>query len=100
MKHLKTFESFDQPTNEVFGWSKKEKEEKFREELSKFINAYSKRMPAPTEQEIEDVVEKARKDKFEGKPGLKEEDGVKKISYRPSDDIDWRAGGHTFGSGE
>lgn len=102
MKHLKTFESFEQPAvNEEFlNFGKKAKAKKFREELDKFIHAYSKRMDAPTEEEIQSVMDQAEKDKFEGKPGLTEVDGEKKISYRDSKSINWKTKGHTFGSGE
>jgi len=102
MKHLNTFEGFGQHEvkNEVFGWSKKEKEEKFRKELDNFITAYSKRMDTPTSEEVEEVVAAAKEDKFQGKPGVKKVDGEMKIDYRPSKDIKWRSGGHSFGSGE
>ena len=100
MKHIKTFENFNTPVNEELFGLGKGKEQKFKEELDKFIIAYSRRMEKPTEQEIDEVMELAKKDSYEGKPGLKKVDGKMKLSYRNSKDIKWRSGGHTFGSGE
>lgn len=100
MKHIKTFENFNTPVNEELWGLGKRKERKFREALDKFINAYSQRMETPTEQDIDEVMELAKKDDYEGKPGLKEVDGKMKLSYRNSKDIKWKSGGHIFGSGE
>ena len=62
---------------------------------------YSKKMDAPTEEEIVAVMKQAEDDGFEGKPGVtRGEDGKMKISYRASKGIKWSAGGHSFGSGE
>lgn len=105
MKHLKTFENFNSVDegigSSIASFAKKvgykTKEEKFREELDKFIVAHSKRMKKPTESEIEKVMDMAKRDNYEGKPGFS--DGMVLI-YRKSDDINWRVGGHTFGSGE
>ena len=113
MKHLKTFENFNSVDEGIgsdvlsFGRDKlsdfrkavgiKTKEEEFKDMLDKFIIAYSKRMKKmPTDAEIEKVMDLAKKDDYEGKPGL---DGMVLI-YRKSDEINWKVGGHTFGSGE
>jgi hypothetical protein len=51
----------------------------------------------PTDAEIEKVMDLAKEDNYDGKPGLS--DGMV-LRYRKSDDISWKSGGHTFGSGE
>ena len=76
----------------------KTKEEEFKDMLDKFIVAYSKRMKKmPTDAEIEKVMDLAKEDNYDGKPGLS--DGMVLI-YRKSDEINWKVGGHSFGSGE
>jgi hypothetical protein len=102
MKHLKTFEGFEHPVvNEEFlNFGMKSKEKKFRADLDTFIKAWSKRMDKPTPEEIEKVVDEAKAEKFEGKPGLKEVGGRKKLAYRSQRSINWTAGGHSFGSGD
>jgi hypothetical protein len=107
MKHLKTFENFNSVDegigSDILSFSKKKlgiktKEEEFKDMLDKFIVAYSKRMKKmPTDAEIEKVMDLAKEDNYDGKPGLS--DGMV-LRYRKSDDISWKSGGHTFGSGE
>ena len=101
MKHLKTFESHTEKeiNEEVFGFSKKEKEAKFRKELTKFATAHSRRLPEVTPEIIDAIVLQASKDKFEGKPGLEKTDTGMKLTYRHSEDINWSTKGHSFGSG-
>lgn len=109
MKHLKTFENFNSVDegigSDILSYSKKKlgmktKEEEFREELDKFMVAHSKRMKKPTDVEIEKVMNLAKKDNYEGKPGLDDSGNGMVLKYRKSDEINWRVGGHTFGSGE
>ena len=106
MKHLKTFENFNSVDegigSDILSYSRKKlgiktKEEEFKDMLDKFIVAYSKRMKKmPTDAEIEKVMDLAKEDNYDGKPGLI---GMVLI-YRKSDEINWKVGGHTFGSGE
>ena len=105
MKHLKTFENFNSVDegigSTITSFAKKlgykTKEEEFKDMLDKFIFAYSKRMKKmPTDAEIEKVMDLAKEDNYDGKPGLI---GMVLI-YRKSDEINWKVGGHTFGSGE
>jgi hypothetical protein len=109
MKHLKTFENFNSVDegigSDIVSFSRKKlgmktKEEEFREELDKFMVAHSKRMKKPTDVEIEKVMNIAKKDNYEGKPGLDDSGNGMVLKYRKSDEINWKAGGHTFGSGE
>ena len=106
MKHLKTFENFNSVDegigSDILSYSRKKlgiktKEEEFKDMLDKFIVAYSKRMKKmPTDAEIEKVMDLAKEDNYDGKPGLI---GMVLI-YRKSDEINWKVGGHSFGSGE
>ena len=105
MKHLKTFENFNSVDegigSTITSFAKKlgykTKEEEFKDMLDKFIFAYSKRMKKmPTDAEIEKVMDLAKEDNYDGKPGLI---GMVLI-YRKSDEINWKVGGHTFASGE
>ena len=106
MKHLKTFENFNSVDegigSDILSYSRKKlgiktKEEEFKDMLDKFIVAYSKRMKKmPTDAEIEKVMDLAKEDNYDGKTGLI---GMVLI-YRKSDEINWKVGGHTFGSGE
>ena len=106
MKHLNSFENFNSVDegigSDILSYSRKKlgiktKEEEFKDMLDKFIVAYSKRMKKmPTDAEIEKVMDLAKEDNYDGKPGLI---GMVLI-YRKSDEINWKVGGHTFASGE
>lgn len=101
MKHLKTFEQHNSSEiNEIFGWSEKEKLEKFTQEYNKFVGVWSRKgYEAPSEEEKASIFDQAKADKYEGKMGLSK-DG--KIVYRAESSITWGsefAGGGTGGMG-
>ena len=55
-------------------------------------------MNQPSEEVMKKYAEDAKKDKYEGKPGIDEK--TKELVYRPAKNIKWgSAAGHTFGGG-
>jgi hypothetical protein len=105
MKHLKTFENFDNhKVNEVFGLSKAERDEKRKkkmEEAKKSIMSHKNKKKT-----YEDLLDKGEDEKAEKYVEFFMKNPSVKYAKWDENKKKWiegghfRSGGHTFGSGE